>query len=137
MAEIKISELTEGLQLQDTDILVIVQDGQTKKITVANAKKVLKGKDGIDGKPGPSNILNVGTVKSGEEASATITGDSPNQTLNLVLPKGNTGPQGIPGKDGGQGPAGKDGTSVTCIKVNSEEEAMTQSALNPNNIYYW
>lgn len=140
MAEIKISELTEGLQLQDTDILVIVQDGQTKKITIANAKKVLKGKDGINGEPGPSNVLNIGTVESGEEASATITGDSPRQTLNLVLPKGKTGPQGLPGKDGQQGPAGtpgKNGTSVECVKVNTEQEAIKQSTENPNNIYFW
>lgn len=36
-----------------------------------------------------------------------------------------------------QGEPGKDGQSVSCIKVETEEEALEQSAANPNNIYYW
>lgn len=52
MADKKISELIEALNLKDTDILVIVQDNTTKKITVANAKEMLKGADGKDGKDG-------------------------------------------------------------------------------------
>lgn len=38
------------------------------------------------GDPGPSNTLAIGTVSSGASASASITGTSPNQTLDLVLP---------------------------------------------------
>ena len=34
------------------------------------------------------------TVTNGDTASATITGDSPNYTLNLVLPKGDKGAKG-------------------------------------------
>jgi hypothetical protein len=44
---------------------------------------------------GPANTLSIGTVTGGATAAASITGDSPNQTLSLVLPKGdkgNTGP---------------------------------------------
>lgn len=52
MADKKISELIEALNLKDTDILVIVQDNTTKKITVANAKEMLKGADGQQGPPG-------------------------------------------------------------------------------------
>lgn len=37
---------------------------------------------------GPANVLTIGSVTSGEVASATITGEAPNQTLNLVLEKG-------------------------------------------------
>ena len=37
------------------------------------------------------NTLSIGSVSSGTTASATITGTAPNQTLNLVLPKGDTG----------------------------------------------
>lgn len=33
-------------------------------------------------------MLTIGTVSSGDTAAATITGTAPNQTLNLVLPKG-------------------------------------------------
>src|SRR6185312_644216 len=50
------------------------------------------------GTQGPVNSLSIGTVEEGDEASATITGSAPDQTLNLVLPKGdqgNTGP-GVP-----------------------------------------
>lgn len=44
---------------------------------------------------GPSNTLSIGTVISGETASATLTGESPNQILNLVLPKGDDGFGGL------------------------------------------
>jgi hypothetical protein len=36
---------------------------------------------------GDPNTLTIGTVTSGSTASATITGTSPNQTLNIVLPQ--------------------------------------------------
>lgn len=41
----------------------------------------------ITGDPGPANSLSIGTVEQGS-AAASITGDAPTQTLNLVLPKG-------------------------------------------------
>ena len=58
--------------------------------------------DGVDvgggvGPIGPANTLTIGSVSDGASASASITGTSPNQTLNLVIPKGD---QGTPGKDG-------------------------------------
>lgn len=40
---------------------------------------------------GQPNVLTIGSVTSGDTASAEILGDSPNQTLNLVLPKGDSG----------------------------------------------
>jgi hypothetical protein len=43
------------------------------------------GATGATGATGPSNVLTVGTVTLGE-ASATITGTTPAQVLNLVLP---------------------------------------------------
>lgn len=67
------------------------------------------------GGPGPANVLTIGTVVDGETASATITGTSPAQVLNLVLPKGAKGDpgaqgiqgiQGNPGVPGAQGPQG-------------------------------
>jgi hypothetical protein len=56
------------------------------------------GEAGRDGDPGPANSLTIGTVEAGDVALATITGEAPDQTLNLVLPKGEkgeTGPTGI------------------------------------------
>ena len=58
----------------------------------------------------------------------------------LQGPKGDTGEQGPigpTGPAGTNGQDGQDGTSVLAIKVSSEEEALTQSQQNPNNIYYW
>lgn len=51
----------------------------------------IQGPPGQDGEPGPANTLSIGTVQGGASAAATITGDSPNQTLNLTLPKGDPG----------------------------------------------
>lgn len=51
--------------------------------------------DFLRGEPGPSNTLTIGTVEKGEEARASIEGKSPNQTLNLVLPKGDKPVAGI------------------------------------------
>jgi hypothetical protein len=50
---------------------------------------------GTDGPQGPENILTIGTVETGDpgsEAEVTITGDSPEQVLNFVIPEGLTGP---------------------------------------------
>lgn len=57
----------------------------------------IQGPQGATGPVGPANVLTIGTVTSGTEASASITGTSPAQTLNLVLKQGEQGPQGIPG----------------------------------------
>jgi hypothetical protein len=67
------------------------------------------GRDGIDGKEGapgrdgatgPANHLSIGTVVDADTATATITGDSPNQTLNLGLPRGPRGEKGEKGDPG-------------------------------------
>lgn len=68
-----------------------------------------QGKQGIQGSTGPANVLTIGSVTSGKVASATITGEAPNQVLNLVLEKGDKGETGDKGADGKQGPQGKQG----------------------------
>ena len=45
----------------------------------------------LKGEKGDPNTLSIGTVVTDEIPSATITGEAPNQTLNLVLPKGDKG----------------------------------------------
>ena len=62
-----------------------------------------KGEKGAKGDTGPANTLAIGTVTKGTEAAATITGSAPNQTLNLVLPKGDTGDKGATGETGATG----------------------------------
>jgi hypothetical protein len=53
-----------------------------------------EGQPGVDGEPGPANMLTVGevaTLPAGEPASAEITGEAPGQTLNLSIPQGPAG----------------------------------------------
>ena len=78
-----------------------------------------KGDTGASGSSGETTVVNptitIGTVTNGDTASATITGDSPNYTLNLVLPKGakgdkgDTGAAGIDGAKGDKGDRGEKG----------------------------
>ena len=58
--------------------------------------------------------LSIGTVTTGEagsQASATITGNAPNQTLNLTIPQGLKGDTGATGPQGPQGPKGDTGAT--------------------------
>ena len=71
----------------------------TISITDENGTTTAEVLDGTDGTNGQNNTLTIGTVSSGVSPSATITGDSPNQVLNLVLPKGDTGATGADGTD--------------------------------------
>lgn len=71
----------------------------TISITDEQGTTTAKVYDGTDGNNGQNNTLTIGTVESGATPSATITGDSPNQVLNLVLPKGDTGDAGADGTD--------------------------------------
>lgn len=52
------------------------------------------GTNGTNGADGPPNVLTIGTVTEGP-AAASITGTSPAQVLNLVVPAGPQGPPGI------------------------------------------
>ena len=75
------------------------------------------GRPGADGADGTPNTLTIGTVTSGATASASITGESPSQVLNLVLPKG------------------ADGTSI--IIVADKDAALTASIADPDGWYAW
>lgn len=61
------------------------------------------GATGSAGPAGPANSLSIGTVTNGVTASATITGTAPNQTLSLVLPRGEKGDKGDKGDTGSSG----------------------------------
>ena len=93
--------------------LSITEDNDSNvSLSVTNGIELQVALNGETGPTGPANVLNIGTVttaETGVSASATITGSSPTQTLNLTLPKGNTGstgPQGVQGVQGVQGIAG-------------------------------
>lgn len=95
-----------------------------------------KGDTGATGATGPANVLTIGSVTSGKVASATITGEAPNQVLNLVLEKGDkgetgatgatgdTGPQGEQGIQGPQGSPGADAPTITGITIRQSDYHM-------------
>lgn len=89
----------------------------------------IKGEKGDTGEVGPANTLTIGTVQSGDIPSATITGEAPNQLLNLVLVKGDKGDKGDIGPSGQQGPPGTPAknyiTETTNITVETEIEQNT------------
>lgn len=72
-------------------VTAYLSDGTTQDFQIRNGHQ---GSQGDDGPAGPANTLSIGTVVSGATADATITGTSPNQTLNLTLPKGDAGAPG-------------------------------------------
>ena len=91
------------------------------------------GATGPQGPAGPANVLTIGTVTSGKVASATLTGEAPNQVLNLVLEKGDKGEQGkqgiqgeqgkqgIQGEIGPQGSPGADAPTITGITIRQSD----------------
>jgi hypothetical protein len=71
-----------------------VAEGTEYKLSVVDGTELQLSLNGATGPTGPANVLEIGTVTTGETgvpAAASITGSSPTQTLNLTLPKGNTG----------------------------------------------
>ena len=88
-----------------------------------------KGDTGASGGSGETTVVNptitIGTVTNGDTASATITGDSPNYTLNLVLPKGDTGAKGDKGDAGTKGADGI--TPTIAVGTTTTGEAGTNA----------
>lgn len=75
--------------------------GPTPEVEWDGASLIVDGEasEDLTGPAGPANSLTVGTVETGDEPAAEITGDAPEQVLNLTLARGK------PGKDGDTGPA--------------------------------
>ena len=74
---------------------------------MAAALETLAQNGGTGGGSGSTTDLTIGTVTSGDTASATIV----NGKLNLVLPRGATGATGAQGATGPQGPKGDTGAT--------------------------
>lgn len=81
---------------------------------------------------GPANTLSIGTVTSGP-AAANITGDAPDQTLNLTLPPGPQGPTGVssiaPGEYELRGTGFPEGVVAAPPGTYYTDTAMTNGAL--------
>ena len=90
-----------------------------------------KGDTGASGGSGETTVINptitIGTVTSGDTASASITGDSPNYTLNLVLPKGAKGDKGDKGDAGAKGTDGI--TPTIAVGTTTTGEAGTNASV--------
>lgn len=100
---------TTSGDITTTPITFAFSDNTTKTVNVS----AQKGEKGDKGDTGSTNTLSIGTVTTGEagsQASATITGNAPNQTLNLTIPKGDKGETGA---DGQNGQDGQDGAAAT------------------------
>lgn len=97
----------------------------------ADGAKGEKGDPGATGQTPNITIGTVNTVDNTVQASAEITGTTPNLTLNLSIPKGakgdkgDTGATGADGEDGAAGAKGADGKSVTALAVNMDLGANT------------
>ena len=97
------------------------------------------GATGATGAAGPANTLTIGTVvavPNGTAPSATITGESPNQVLNLSLETGATGatgPQGAAGSGGTGSSASLSIGSVTAV-ANGTAPSASITGTAPNQI---
>jgi hypothetical protein len=104
------------------------------------------GATGATGSAGPANTLSVGTVttgSAGSSANATITGTSPSQTLNLTIPRGDTGATGATGSTGAAGTAatiavgtvttGAAGSSATITNSGTSSAAVFDFSIPTGN----
>ena len=73
--------------------------GPTPSVEWDGASLIVDGEasEDLTGPAGPANSLTVGTVEAGDEPAAEITGDAPEQVLNLTLARGKPGMVGDPG----------------------------------------
>ena len=92
-------------------------EGEFKGVLSIKGDQGIPGENGANGSPGPANTLTIGTVKSGDTPSATITGESPNQVLNLILVKGDKGDVGPEGQEGPPGTPAKNYIIKTTSRV--------------------
>jgi hypothetical protein len=102
---VSVVESVTKVTVAEQDVTVSITE-QPVVITAATT-----GLQGIQGVPGPANTLTVGTVTKAPDDTAvvTITGTSPNQTIDFVLPRGLQGIQGVKGDTGATGATGATG----------------------------
>ena len=91
-----------------------------------------QGPKGDTGSTGPAPNLSIGTVDSGVEANASISGANPDYKLNLTLPKGDKGDQGDAGPKGDQGDVGPAPNLSIGSVTEGDSANATISGSNPN-----
>ena len=111
--------------------------GETTKINESGSNISVNSTDTMKNKINSIPSISIGTTTTGEagtDASVSNSGTSTNMVLNFTIPKGANGQDG---QDGVDGTNGADGTSVLVIEATDENNALTLSSQNPNNIYFW
>lgn len=116
--------MAQTIVITDTSTGVEIVEAVT---TVTIESSGIPGPQGVQGPAGPPNTLAIGTVADGDEATATITGEAPEQVLSLVLPRGATGPQGPQGEQGNTGATGATGPPNT-LAIGTVDSGATPSA---------
>ena len=102
--------------------------GETTKITESGSNISVELNDTMKNKINSIPSISIGTTTTGEagtDASVSNSGTATNMILNFTIPKGANGQDGV------------DGTSVLVIEATDENNALTLSTQNPNNIYFW
>ena len=97
-------------------------------LTLPKGQKGADGEKGDKGDTGATPNLSIGTVTSGTEAAATITGTAEAPVLNLTLPKGEKGDKGDPGSSSGSSTGG----GVTDLTIGTVTSGSTASATIEN-----
>lgn len=103
-----------------------------------------QGPRGEIGDPGPATTLSIGSVvtkPTGSNPEVTITGESPDQTLNFGLPQGPVGPSGGPipagGSEGDSVMRGIDGSSEWRFTAGIQDNMFPNGSLEFKNDYRW
>lgn len=89
---VDIEQTSTLVSVTETSVNVDITQTETS-VSIGNA-----GPQGAPGDTGPANSLSIGTVATGDpgtNASASITGTAPDQTLSLTIPRGATGNFGV------------------------------------------
>lgn len=111
----------------ETPMLNLVLPKGAKGDTGPKGADGVQGQAGPKGDPGATPNLTIGTVTTGTDAAATITGTAEAPVLNLTLPKGEKGDKGDPGSSGSGGSStGGDTTDLTIGTVTSGTTASAE-----------
>ena len=97
--------------------------------------EMIKGPQGIQGPQGVQGLIGPQGPVGLPGADSTVPG--PQGPQGIQGERGLQGTTGLQGPVGPVGPQGPQGNSIVAIKVNDEAEAIAQSLLYPDNIYYY
>lgn len=111
----------------ETPMLNLVLPKGAKGDTGPKGADGVQGQAGPKGDPGSTPNLTIGTVTTGTDAAATITGTAEAPVLNLTLPKGEKGDKGDPGSSGSS-----TGGGTTDLTIGSVTSGTTASATIEN-----